>query len=144
MENKKNSLSLVAISFSPGFTAPNIPIAVFSQGNTDLNFIIDTGSEYNVIDKSILKSIKYKEVEDSGTVTLHGVGEAQATKSCVITFQHDGKEYTAEFLISDLGKSFSVVKQLHAIPLHGMLGSKFIKDNNLILDFTNMVAYNNE
>jgi hypothetical protein len=142
MENKQ-SLSLVAISFSPGFTAPNIPIAVFSQEGKDLNFIIDTGSEYNVIDTSALKDIKYEEV-DGDMIALHGVGGAQTTKPCVVTFQHDGKDYTAEFLASDLKESFAVVKQLHAIPLHGMLGSKFIRDNNLILDFTNMVAYNNE
>ena len=41
-----------------------------------------------------------------------------------------------------LQAAFDDVRRAHAIPLHGMIGSKFLMSNNIILDFNNMIAYN--
>ena len=40
MKNSNNK-AFIAISFAQGFMSPNIPIATFSQGDVELNFIID-------------------------------------------------------------------------------------------------------
>lgn len=133
--------SFLSFSFSKGFTSPNLPIATFYQGDKELNFIIDTGSDDNIINSSVLKDIKYEEVEHNGT--LAGVGGVFEVKACKLSFQLDGENFTAKFIVSDhLQEAFDNIRKAHAIPLHGMLGSKFLMSNNIVLDFNNMVAYN--
>ena len=137
----KNSKSLLSFSFSQGFTSPNVPIATFHQGDKELNFIIDTGSDDNVINKEALKDIEYEMIEHEGT--LAGIGGVFNVQACKISFQHDEDKFSAKFLISDhLQQAFDNIRKAHAIPLHGMLGSEFLMQNNLVLDFTNMAAYN--
>lgn len=140
---EQNYKSLLAISFSPGFVSPNIPIATFRQGNKELNFILDTGSDNNVIDKNALNSIEHT-IDETKQINLSGVGGVQCAQICDISFQYDDKEYTEQFLISDLNEAFTLLRKCHAIPLHGMLGSCFMQKNKFVLDFNNMVAYNKE
>ena len=140
MKTNKNK-SLLSFSFSQGFTSPNIPIATFKQGDKELNFIIDTGSDDNVINRESLKEIEHEMVEHNGT--LAGVGGVFNVEACNISFQHEGETFTTKFLIADhLQQAFDDIRKAHAIPLHGMLGSKFLMQNNIVLDFNNMVAYN--
>lgn len=140
--NKKNN-SFLSISIAKGFCAPNIPIATFYQGDKELNFIIDTGSDDNVINEKALKDIKYDMVDHEGT--LSGVGGTSTVKACTISFQYNGESFTENFLVSDsLQEAFDAVRMAHAIPLHGMIGSKFLMKNNMVLDFNKMLVYNKE
>ena len=140
MENNK-SKSLLSFSFAQGFTSPNVPIATFHQDDKEINFIIDTGSDDNVINRKALNEIKHEKVEYNGT--LAGVGGVFQVEACNITFQYEGETFTAKFLIADhLQQAFDDIRKAHAIPLHGMLGSKFLMQNNIVLDFNKMVAYN--
>lgn len=141
--NKSKSNSFLAISFSQGFLSPNIPIATLTQGDKELNFIIDTGSDRNVIDCSALEELEYQK-DENNKMHLTGLGGTQEVEICKLTFTCDGKEYTSEFLVSDLKEAFDSIKKAHAIPIHGMLGSVFLRENNLILDFNNLVLYNKE
>ena len=137
----KNSKSLLSFSFSKGFTSPNVPITTFYQGDKELNFIIDTGSDDNVINRNALKEIQYEMIDHNGT--LAGVGGVFKVEACNISFQYEGEDFTAKFLIADhLQQAFDDIRKAHAIHLHGMLGSKFLMENNIVLDFNNMVAYN--
>ncbi len=139
----KNSKSLLSFSFSQGFTSPNIPITTFRQGDKELNFIIDTGSDDNVINRNALKEIQYEMVDHDGT--LAGVGGVFKVEACSISFQYGEDDFTAKFLIADhLQQAFDNIRKAHAIPLHGMLGSNFLKENNIVLDFNNMIAYNKD
>ena len=139
---KKNN-SFLSFSFSKGFTSPNLPIATFNQGGKELNFIIDTGSDDNVVNREALADIKYDMIEHQGT--LAGVGGVFEVEACNISFQLEKDSFTAKFLISDhLKEAFDDIRKAHAIPLHGMLGSKFLVDNNIVLDFKNLAAYSKE
>lgn len=142
MKNKNNT-SLLSISFSKGFTSPNIPIATFYQGKKELNFIIDTGSDDNVISREALEGIEYQKIEHAGT--LAGVGGVFEVEACNISFRYDDDVFTAKFLISDhLKDAFDNIRKAHAIPLHGMLGSTFLLKNKVILDFKTLSAYNRD
>ena len=137
---KDNHNSFLSFSLAKGFTSPNIPIATFYQGNKELNFIIDTGSDDNVISKEALKDIQYEKIDHKGT--LSGIGGIYEVEGCNITFQHEGESFTGMFIISDnLKEAFDNIRKCHAIPLHGMLGSKFLKKNDIVLDFKNLTAY---
>ena len=136
----KNNKSFLAVSFSKGFVSPNIPIATFQQGDTELNFILDTGSDNNIIDSNMLPKLKYE--KSDSRMHLTGLGGSQEVEMCDITFTFEDESFTAPFLISDMKEAFTLIRKCHAIPIHGMLGSKFLVENNLILDFNKMIAYN--
>ena len=137
---KNHHNSFLSFSLAKGFTSPNIPIVTFYQGNKELNFIIDTGADDNVINKEALKDIQYEKIDHKGT--LSGVGGIYEVEGCNITFQHEGETFTGMFIISNtLKEAFDTIRKCHAIPLHGMLGSKFLKKNNIVLDFKNLTAY---
>lgn len=139
--NKKNNKSLLAFSFAKGFTSPNLPITTFYQEDKELNFVIDTGSDSNVINKEVLQTIKFEKVGHCGT--LAGVGGVFEVEACNISFQHEEENFTAKFIISNhLQQAFDDIRKAHGIVLHGMLGSKFLMENKIVLDFNNMVAYN--
>lgn len=135
-----NNKTFLAVSFSKGFVSPNIPIATFQQGDTELNFIIDTGSDNNIIDSNMLPNLKCEMIDNR--MYLTGLGGSQEVEMCNITFSFEDESFTAPFLISDMKEAFTIIRKCHAIPIHGMLGSKFLMENNLILDFNKMVAYN--
>ena len=137
---KDNHNSFLSFSLAKGFTSPNIPIATFYQDNKEFNFIIDTGSDDNVISKEALKDIQYEKIDHKGTIS--GIGGIYEVEGCNITFQHEGESFTGMFIISDtLKEAFDNIRKYHAIPLHGMLGSKFLKKNDIVLDFKNLTAY---
>ena len=139
---KNKSLSLFSVSFSKGFVAPNIPIATFKHEDMQLNFLLDTGSDSNSIDVNVLDKLNYNEAKDNTITHLTGVGGTQEVKSCSLTFKCQDEEYTADFLITDFSEPFANIYEAHGIQLHGILGSKFLKENNIILDFKNLAAYN--
>lgn len=135
--------SFILFSFAKGFTSPNLPLVTFKQGNKEFNFIIDTGSDDNVVTKETLNEIEYEKIQHEGT--LAGVGGVFEVEACNISFQIEEENFTAKFLISDrLKEAFDNIREAHAIQLHGMVGSKFLRDNNIVLDFNNMIAYNSK
>ena len=139
--NKKDKISLLAISFSKGFISPQVPIATFYQNGKELNFIIDTGSDDNVIAREALDGLKYEKVEMPGK-TLSGVGGVFNVEVCNIEFESEDDKFTDTFIIADhLKDAFDNIRRCHAIPLHGMIGSKFLNEHRLVLDFTNYIAY---
>jgi len=139
---EKNN-SFLSFSFGKGFKSPNLPIATVYQDNKDFNFIIDTGSDDNVINRDALKDINHEMIEHQGT--LAGVGGVFEVEACTIPFQLEGENFSAKFIIADhLKDAFDSIRKEHAIPLHGMLGSKFLMENHIVLDFTHFVAYNKD
>ena len=142
--NKEN-LSLLAVSFKQGFISPNIPIVTFYQKNKELNFILDTGSDENVVNKEALKELEHEmlEVSEKNKKILNGLGGGQEAQECTITFASEDAKYTEKFLVVDLSRPFESIRKQHCIPLHGMLGSNFLRRNNMTLDFKNLAAYNN-
>ena len=140
---KNNHKSFISFSLSKGFTSPNIPIATFYQGDKELNFIIDTGSDDNIVSKDFLPDIKHEKLDYKGT--LSGVGGVYEVEGCTITFTHENESFTGMFIVSDtLKEAFDKIRACHGIQLHGMLGSKFLRENNIVLDFNNLMAYNNK
>lgn len=139
--DKNNHSSLLAVSFGKGFTSPNIPIITCNQGDKKLNFIIDTGADDNVINKSVIDNIDHKEIEYEGTLT--GLGGSYDVQACSLKLEINGETFTDKFLVSDhLEGAFNKMEEAHAIILHGLLGSNFLKRHNIVLDFNNLTAYN--
>ena len=140
---KKKSISLFSVSFSQGFSSPKLPIATFYQGDKELVLILDSGSDNNLIDASILPQFNHTMLEKNPDDITHlaGVGGNTAVSNCKLTFGCEDENYTEEFLVVDLKKSFDVIRKNHCVIVHGILGSNFMKKNNIVLDFKELAAY---
>lgn len=142
MNNKQNSISLFTASFKQGFTCPNVPLVTVYNGDKELIFLLDSGSEYNVIDEQSLPSLSYTPVQDETLPnTLSGVGGVTKASACSLSFKCDGKEYTEIFLINDLSDPLKMLKQETGVIMHGILGSKFMMEKGVVLDYRNLMAY---
>ena len=141
--NKDKTISCFSVSFKKGFVSPNIPLATFYQGDKELTFLLDTGSEYNVTNKKALGTIEHTILDNGDTMhTLSGVGGTEQVSNCSIAFSCGKEEYTAQFLVSEsVDAAFEMIRKEHGITIDGILGSIFLKENNVVLDFQNFAAY---
>lgn len=140
--NKNNNKALLALSFAKGFTSPNMPIVTLTQGTKEFNFILDTGCDVNVIDKTALETIEHQPIKTNKVHTLTGLGGVTQVELCTITFNTGNETYTSEYNVSDLKHIVDSFKAEHAICIHGMLGSSFLLQQNLVMDFSEMMVYN--
>lgn len=128
------------MSFQTAFDLTNMPIVTFHQGDKKFNFLLDTGSNSCVIDKSVLNKIEHEVIPNDDEVI--GIeGNKKAVKACVITLYFNKKGYTYKYLINDLGKAFTYIKKNSGVTLHGILGSEFFNEFRYVLDFAELVAY---
>ena len=144
MKDNKN-VSLLAISFRQGFIPPKLPIVTFKQGDKDITFLIDSGSNQNVINKEALEFIEHEVIETKDRITLSGLNAAPTEVSlCSVKFQNDGKEYKQTFLVTDLSGPMKGIKDDHGLTVYGMLGSPFLEEYKVILDYDQMIAYSRQ
>jgi len=143
---KKQGVSLLAVSFRPGFTSPKIPIAIFNQEDKDFVLLLDSGSDRNVINKDALSLFNHtiKEKDEDSITHLSGVGGSQEVETCVIPFSCGEDKFEADFLVTDLSQAFNGIKKEHCIQIHGILGSTILQEHNIVLDYKNLVAYSAE
>jgi hypothetical protein len=140
-----NNISLLAISFRQGFIPPKLPIVTFKQGDKDITFLIDSGSNRNVINKEALAFIEHEVIESKDKITLSGLNASPTEVSlCSIKFSNDGKEYKQTFLVTDLSAPMKGIKEDHGLTVYGMLGSPFLEEYKVILDYDQMIAYSKQ
>ena len=127
-------------SFRQGFDLTEMPVITLYQGEKKFNFLLDTGSNNNILDKEALKEVEHSPTEYNSQVT--GV-EGNVRKDPVheVTFTYEDKEFPFYYVISDLSGVFSAIKKASGVTLHGMLGSKFFNAYKYVLDFHKLIAY---
>lgn len=141
--DKTKNISLLAVSFRQGFESPNIPIALFKQGDKNIVFLLDSGSDKNVIDTEAVKNFEHNVIQQEERTTTHltGVGGTKEVEMCNMSFKNGDETYNCEFLITDLKPAFDAIEEAHCIRIHGILGSSFLKEHNAVLDFKTLSAY---
>jgi hypothetical protein len=76
---------------------------------------------------------------------LSGLNAAPTEVSlCSVKFQNDGKEYKQTFLVTDLSGPMKGIKDDHGLTVYGMLGSPFLEEYKVILDYDQMIAYSKQ
>jgi hypothetical protein len=106
-------------------------------------------SYYKRVIIGCLRALDYIEHEmynapDGNTHTLSGVNGTTEVKHCSIKFSSEEKSYKADFLVADMNEAFGMIRRHHCITIHGMLGSKFLRSHNIVLDFQNLSAYSKD
>lgn len=128
------------MSFRESMDLVNLPIITFINNGKKLNFLLDTGASYSVINEAALEGMKYEETGEGGTYTgIEGI-----TKEGVyvkINVGYKTQVYQDDFQVADMNEVFGQVKQESGINLHGLIGSSFFQKYKYILDFKELVAY---
>lgn len=130
----------VNMSFREAVDLVELPIITFHNKNTKLNFLLDTGSDLSYINKSILPSLEYKEINESMNI-ISAVGISQSLGCCDMIVTYKSQKFIDRFYISDLDEAFRVIKKETGVQIHGILGSKFFTKYKYVLDFESLAAY---
>ena len=128
------------ISFREAMDLVELPIVTFYNKDTKLNFLLDTGSDLSYINKSILPSLEYTEINESRNIISVG-GNSQSLGCCNMTVTYRNQKFIDRFYISDLNEAFGAIKAETGVQIHGILGSKFFAKYKYILDFESLIAY---
>ena len=128
------------MSFREAMDLVELPVVTFYNKDAKLNFLLDTGSDLSYINKSILPSLKYKEVNESRNIISVG-GNSQTLGCCDMTVTYRNQKFIDRFYISDLDDAFGTIKAETGVQIHGILGSKFFAKYKYILDFESLIAY---
>ena len=128
------------MSFREAMDLVSLPIVTFKQGDIKLNFLLDTGASFSVINEGSLEGIVYSKTNMEGY--LYGI-EGNKTKCSYVdlNLSYKDKHYRESFQVADLSVSFGNIKESSGVVLHGILGSSFFEKYKYILDFQELVAY---
>lgn len=128
------------VSFQEAMDLVELPIITVQNNNTKLNLLLDTGSNSSYISPSVLKDLKYDEIEISNTTIGFG-GEATHTRGCNMEIKYKKLSFIDTFIILDSDDIFTALKQGYGVQVHGILGSKFFDRYSYVIDFGELIAY---
>lgn len=135
-KNKNNN----KMSFRETMDLVDLPIITFKQGDNKLNFLLDTGASSSVINKSALEFLNYK-TTDKKNYVYGSEGNKFVEEFIEMVISYKDKEYTEEFIQSDLDKAFDNLKKDFGVNLVGILGNSFFQKYKYIIDFKELAAY---
>lgn len=107
------------------------------------NFLLDTGANVNIINKSVFDKInkgKNLEVISSDDNITFGNGTSKLDGQVILNFSHKRFKFKDTFEVLDLSESFGSLAS-QGLELDGILGSSFFKDNQWSVDFNEMVIW---
>lgn len=131
------------VSFKESQELLGMPVLSFGCGNQRLNFILDTGSNENVVDKTAIESFTGLDIiTHNRKSTSMGVdGNKIVVESCILKLCYAKKNVEVVASIRDLNQAFEIVRKEHGVIVHGLLGGKFFEENKYIIDFEHLNAY---
>jgi hypothetical protein len=121
-----------------GLTKANLPLIPTTIQDKNLCFLLDTGSNHNIIDKAVYSH--FKDIsEPIGEYAHFGIeGNQEQSITVKMPFSFEGYTFNPIFSIVNLDKAFSKIKDESGIPIHGLLGNRFFIEHGWILDFDKM------
>lgn len=138
--HRKNIDPADKISFRETMDLVDLPIITFQVGGKKLNFLLDTGANYCIIDSNLLDTIEHTKLNLEGTV--YGAGGVEVKVSYVsIDLKYKGVDYADMFQVLDLSNTFGMIKEESGVNLHGVLGNSFFQKYKYVIDFDELVAY---
>lgn len=131
----------VSMSFKEAMDLAELPVVTFYNGNVKLNFLLDTGSNRNTINSTVLSSLNYKKINEKDSPVIGFNGTASIAEFVEMDFTYKNRSYTSEFQVLDMQEAFSQVKAETGVQIHGILGSLFFQEYEYVLDFESLIAY---
>ena len=117
-----------------GLPQVGLPLLFVKAQAKNLCFLLDTGSNINVLDKKVAEFFQLS----GGTAQQHqfGIdGTHRITDVVEMAFSLEEREYKANFSVMDLSSAFGKVEAESGIQIHGLLGCFFMEQQKWVLDF---------
>jgi hypothetical protein len=126
------------IPINYGLLHSGLPLIVVEIKNQNLCFLLDTGSNKNLIDKRVSEFFRNEFVSVGEGKTIGIEGNHQENKIIKLDFKISNNQHTGRFYVSELNNTFAIIEQESDIQIHGILGNEFLIENEWILDFKNL------
>lgn len=128
------------ILLQKSLTQVGLPLILVKAQAQYLCFLLDTGSNINVLDKRVAEFFQLS----GGTAQQQqfGIdGTLQTTDVVKLTFSLEEREYKADFSVMDLSSAFGKVEEESGIQIHGLLGCSFMEQQKWGLDFEKLCLF---
>lgn len=123
-----------------GLRQIGLPLLIVKAQAKNLCFLLDTGSNINVLDRRVAEFFQLSGGTDKQR--QFGIdGELQTTDVVELDFSLEEQEYKANFSVMDLSSAFGKVEEESGIQIHGLLGCSFMEQQKWILDFEKLCLY---
>ena len=127
--------------FSYGLQKTGLPLIVIEINKQNLCFLLDTGSNKNLIDQRVYEFFK-EQVETVGSSTILGLeGNKLDTPIVKLSFNFEDHSYSTNFNVFDSSSAFGAIEKESDIQVHGILGNEFFIENEWVLDFDKLMVY---
>ena len=124
-----------------GIDEIGIPIVELECGGELLRFVLDTGAADNVIEKNICKRLRATVIIDKPvSLTFFDGHEETKEGTAIIPLQVCGRQSSTLFSVIDPKNTIFDMGTSFDSDVHGLLGTPFIMNNNLLIDLKNKVA----
>lgn len=119
------------MSFKESMDLVELPIITFYNNGKKLNFLLDTGANNSIINKSVIKDLDYKECTEN--LDTFGIdGEVKSSMpTCTMEVKYKDNSFEDTFTILNMDSAFRQVKEDSGVQLHGILGSLFFRSTNM-------------
>lgn len=127
-------------------TDTKIPYVTVKHNNIEFNFIIDSGCTISCIDENVLDLLLHDNtgMKSDGIIFANGDG-TEENNIIRLSFDLGNKTFTEQFNAVDFYNMTKQVKDNFGITVRGLLGSEFLYNNKLILDFDkSLIKYAND
>jgi len=125
---------------SYGLKKTGLPLIVVEINQQNLCFLLDTGSNKNLIDQRVYEFFK-EQIETIGSSTILGLeGKKQDSTIIKLSFNFENHSYSTNFNIFDSTNAFGTIEKESDIQIHGILGNEFFIENEWILDFEKLIV----
>lgn len=123
-----------------GLPQIGLPLLIVKAQAKNLCFLLDTGSNINVLDKRVAEFFRLP--AGSTQHRQFGIdGTLQITDVVKLTFSLEEREYKADFSVMDLSSAFGKVEEESGIQIHGLLGCSFMEQQKWVLDFEKLCLF---
>ena len=123
------------IPFDGVYDAAGIPIVTLLNEGIEFNFLVDTGANLCVINKSVLDQFKHEKLVGEGQ--MYGMeGNLQKVEYVKALLSHEKNDFTVSFQVTNLDAAFGRIEKEYNITICGILGTQFLEANKGKVDFT--------
>lgn len=132
-------------SIAYGMEKLGIPFVIVECKGQIMYFMIDSGSSHNhLLQYAYDFFVQHFEdvIQDSeGSVYSVGLCGGVNGKVCSFSFFIDRTMYEEEFVLLPNSEVFENMSQVLGGPICGILGSRFLKRNNIVIDYGSQCLY---
>lgn len=117
-----------------------LPLLIVKAQAKHLCFLLDTGSNINVLDRRVAEFFQLS--ESPTRQKQFGIDGTLKTSAVVeMAFSLEEREYKANFSVMDLSSAFGKVEEESGIQIHGLLGCSFMEQQKWVLDFEKLCLF---